>query len=65
MSMPEPCCDEDMTCLECNPDATFQDIYDRCPTCIHAEGYDRLSGPCPTCRGEGEIQSFRPDSGDA
>lgn len=24
-----------------------------CPTCIHPEGYDRLSGPCPTCDGEG------------
>lgn len=25
----------------------------RCPTCIHPEGYDRLSGPCPTCGGDG------------
>ena len=35
----------------------------RCPTCIHPEGYDRLSGPCPTCCGEGEIESFRPERG--
>lgn len=27
----------------------------RCQTCIHPEGYDRLSGPCPTCRGDGVI----------
>ena len=35
----------------------------RCPTCIHPEGYDRLSSPCPTCRGDGEIESFRPNGG--
>lgn len=35
----------------------------RCPTCIHPEGYDRLSGPCPTCRGEGAIESFGPAGG--
>lgn len=23
----DPCCDEGMTCLECDPDATFADIY--------------------------------------
>lgn len=22
-----------------------------CSTCVHPEGYDRLSGPCPTCGG--------------
>lgn len=27
----------------------------RCPTCVHPEGYDRLSGPCPTCHGDGVI----------
>lgn len=27
----------------------------RCPTCVHSEGYDRLSGPCPTCHGDGVI----------
>jgi hypothetical protein len=27
----------------------------RCPTCVHPEGYDRLSGPCPTCHGDGAI----------
>jgi hypothetical protein len=25
----------------------------QCPTCAHPEGYDRLSGPCPTCHGVG------------
>lgn len=29
----------------------------RCQTCIHPEGYDRLSGPCPTCGGDGVIPS--------
>ena len=23
-----------------------------CPTCTHPEGYDRLSGACPTCSGD-------------
>lgn len=32
----------------------------RCPTCIHPEGYDRLSGPCPTCNGTGFDPSLRP-----
>ncbi|MEP7738314.1 hypothetical protein ABKW28_11725 [Nocardioides sp. 31GB23] len=31
----------------------------RCPTCIHPEGYDRLSGPCPTCHGEGAVPTGR------
>lgn len=29
------------------------DVARRCPTCVHPEGYDRLSGPCPTCHGDG------------
>lgn len=28
-----------------------------CPTCVHPEGYDRLSGPCPTCHGVGVLPS--------
>lgn len=35
---------------------------ERCPTCVNAEGYDRLSGPCPTCHGESVIP---PGSGGA
>ena len=37
----------------------YADLLDppveRCQTCIHPEGYDRLSGPCPTCNGDGVI----------
>lgn len=37
----------------------------KCPTCVRTEGYDRLSGPCPTCHGDGVIPSGRrPDGGD-
>lgn len=32
----------------------------RCPTCIHPEGYDRLSGPCSTCGGDGVIPPGAP-----
>lgn len=33
----------------------------RCPTCINAEGYDRLSGPCPTCNGDGVLPPGQQD----
>ncbi len=33
---------------------------ERCQTCIHPEGYDRLSGPCPTCNGDGVIPPEQP-----
>lgn len=49
----------------CLADITHDWTGTRCPTCIHPEGYDRLSGPCPTCRGEGAIESFGPDGSDA
>lgn len=32
----------------------------RCPTCVSAEGYDRLSGPCPDCQGTGVDPRYRP-----
>ncbi len=32
----------------------------RCPTCVIAEGYDRLSGPCPDCQGTGVDPRYRP-----
>ncbi len=35
----------------------------RCPTCVSAEGYDRLSGPCPDCQGTGAPpHTMTPDS---
>lgn len=37
-------------------------VAQRCPTCIHPEGYDRLSGPCPTCNGTGFDPIIRPGS---
>ncbi len=49
-------------CLDCAPAETVYRPVDRCPTCVNAEGYDRLSGPCPTCRGESVT---RPAGGDA
>lgn len=35
-----------------------------CPTCIHPEGYDRLSGPCPTCDGDVVSSSGTQGGGD-
>lgn len=40
-------------CWNCNPYAPAI----QCPTCVHPEGYDRLSGPCPTCGGDGVLPS--------
>lgn len=49
----EPCpkCGESMRFCE-HMDDPFAAVS--CPTCAHPEGYDRLSGPCPTCKGDGQ-----------
>lgn len=51
---PCPACGGSMRFCECMDDP-FAPAVRQCPTCVHPEGYDRLSGPCPTCQGEGVV----------
>jgi uncharacterized protein YerC/ribosomal protein S27E len=50
----------EVACPECGGSMRFCEHMDDlfaavpCPTCSHSEGYARLSGQCPTCKGEGQ-----------
>jgi Zn finger protein HypA/HybF involved in hydrogenase expression len=56
------CCEhpiDDRGAIGCYPEFAHLGPEVECPTCAHPEGYDRLSGPCPTCHGDGVIPPER------